>query len=41
MLSVTLGAYLLGDMLFGKKGKALITAGEGTVRADYGSKRCS
>ena len=42
----TLGAGLLGDMLFGKKGKRTIRAGEGTVRegegtirAGYGSKR--
>ena len=39
MLLGTLGASLLGDMLFGKKGKGVIRAGEGTVRAGYGSKR--
>ena len=38
MLLVTLGASLLGDMLFGKKGKGTVTAGEGTIRAGYGSK---
>ena len=36
-----LGASLLGDMLFGKKGKGTIRAGEGTIRAGYGSKRSS
>ena len=35
----TLGASLLGDMLFGKKGKGVIRAGEETIRAGYGSKR--
>ena len=39
MLLGTVGASLLGDMLFGKKGKGVIKAGEGTIRADYGSKR--
>ena len=39
MLLGTLGASLLGDMLFGKKGKGVIRAGEGTIRAGYGSKR--
>ena len=39
MLLGTLGASLLGDILFGKKGRATIRAGEGTVRAGYGSKR--
>ena len=41
MLLGTLGASLLGDMLFGKKGKGIIRAGEGTIRAGYGSKRTS
>ena len=41
LLLGTLGARLLGDMLFSKKGKGVIRAGEGTVRAGYGSKRPS
>ena len=41
MLLGTLGASLLGDMLFDKKGKGVIRAGEGTIRAGYGSKRPS
>ena len=41
MLLGTLGASLLGDILFGKKGKGTIRAGEGTIRAGYGSKRFS
>ena len=41
MLLGTLGASLLGDMLFGKKGKGTIRASEGTIRAGYGSKRSS
>ena len=41
MLLVTLGASLLGDMLFGKKGKGVIRAGEEAIRSDYGSKRPS
>ena len=41
LLSDTLGACLLGDMLFGKKGKRVIRAREGTIRAGYGSKRYS
>ena len=41
MLLGTLGASLLGDMLFGKKCKRVIRAGEGTVRAGYGSKGSS
>ena len=41
MLLGTLGASLLGDILFGKKGKGTITAGEGTIRAGYGSKGSS
>ena len=42
MLLGTLGASLLGDILSkGLSGKGLITAGEGTIRADYGSKRLS
>ena len=36
-----LDASLLGDMLFGKKGKGVIRAGEGTARAGYRSKRPS
>ena len=46
MLLGTLRASLLGDMLYGKKGKRVIRAGEGTIRAcegtiraGYGSKR--
>ena len=35
MLLGTLGASLLRDMLFGKKGKRTITAGEGTIREGY------
>ena len=38
MLLGTLGASLLGDILFGK---GVIRAGEGTIRAGYGSKRPS
>ena len=41
MLLGMLAASLLGDMLFGKKGKGLIRAGEGIIRASYGSKRSS
>ena len=41
MLLDTLGASLLGEMLFGKKGKGVIRAGEGTIRVGYGSKRSS
>ena len=41
MLLGTLGASLLGDMLFGKKVKGVIRAGEGAIRAGYGSKRSS
>ena len=48
MLLGTLGPSLLGDMLFGKKGKGVIRAGEGVIRAGegtakvgYGSKRSS
>ena len=37
----TLGASLLGDLLFGKKDKGFIRAGEGTITAGYGSKRPS
>ena len=33
----TLDASLLGDMLFGKKGKGVIRAGEGTIRAGEGT----
>ena len=39
MLLGTLGTSLLGDMLFGKKGKGIIRAGEGTVRASEGTVR--
>ena len=35
----TLGASLLGDMLFSRKGKGVIRAGEGTIRAGYGSNK--
>ena len=38
MLLGTLGASLLGDMLFGK---GVIRTGEGTARVGYGSKRSS
>ena len=41
MLLGTLGASLLGDNLFGKKGKGKIKASEGTIRAGYGSKGSS
>ena len=42
MLLGTLGASLLGDLLSkGLSGKGVITAGEGTIRAGYGSKRPS
>ena len=41
MLLGTLGASLLGDMLFGKKGKGTIRAGKRTIRAGYGSESCS
>ena len=41
ILLSTLGASLLGDMLFGKKGTGAITAGEGTAKVGYGSKRSS
>ena len=42
MLLGTLGASLLGDILSkGLSGKAVIRAGEGTIRAVYGSKRPS
>ena len=38
----TLGASLLGDILSkGLSGKSVIRAGEGTIRAGYGSKRPS
>ena len=40
MLLGTLGASLLGDILSkGLSGKRVIRAGEGTIRAGYGSKR--
>ena len=42
MLLGTLGASLLGDVLSkGLSGKGVIRAGEGTIRANYGSKRPS
>ena len=42
MLLGTLGASLLGDILSkGLSGKGVIIAGEGTIRAGYGSKRPS
>ena len=42
MLLGTLGASLLGDILSkGLSGKDVIRAGEGTIRAGYGSKRSS
>ena len=42
MLLGTLGTSLLGDILSkGLSGKGVIRAGEGTIRADYGSKRPS
>ena len=42
MLFGTLGAFLLCDILpKGLSGKGVIKAGEGTIRADYGSKRPS
>ena len=42
MLLGTLGASLLGDVLSkGLSGKGVIRAGEGTIRAVYGSKRPS
>ena len=42
MLLGNLGASLLGDVLSkGLSGKRVIRAGEGTIRAGYGSKRPS
>ena len=42
MLLGTLGSSLPGDMLSkGLSGKSVITAGEGTIRAGYGSKKSS
>ena len=42
MLLGTLGASLLGDVLLkGLSGKGVITVGEGTIRAGYGSKKPS
>ena len=41
MLLGTLDASLLGEMLFGKKGKGTIRADEGTIRVSYGSKKSS
>ena len=34
----TIGAILLGDILFSRKGKGVIRAGKETIRASYGSK---
>ena len=40
MLLGTLGASLLGDLLTKKlSGRVVIRAGEGTIRAGYGSKK--
>ena len=41
ILLSTLGASLLGDMLFDKKDKGVIRAGKGTAKVSYGSKRSS
>ena len=42
MLLGTLGASLLGDILSkGLSGKGVLRAGEGPIRAGYGSKRPS
>ena len=41
MLLATLDASLLGDMLFVKKAKGVIRAGEGTAKVGYGSKGSS
>ena len=42
MLLGTLGSFLLGDILSkGLSGKDVIRAGEGTIRAGYGSKGSS
>ena len=42
MLLGTLGASLLGDVLSkGLSGRGVTRAGEGTIRAGYGSKRSS
>ena len=41
MLLGTLGASLLENMLFGKKGKGVIIAGEETARVGYEPKRSS
>ena len=42
MLLGTLGASLLGDVLSkALSGSGVIRAGEGKIRADYGSKRAS
>ena len=42
MLLGTLGASLLGDIMSkGLTGKCVIRAGEGTIRAGYGSKKSS
>ena len=41
MLLGTLDASLLGDMLFGKKVKGVIRAGEATAKVGYGSKGSS
>ena len=39
MLLGILASSLLTDMLFNKKGKGVIRAGERTIRAGYGSKK--
>ena len=39
MLLGTLASSLLTDMLLNKKGKGVIRATEGTIRAGYGSKK--
>ena len=41
MLLGALSASLLGDMLFGKKGKGVIRAGVGTAKVGYRSKTYS
>ena len=39
MLLGTLASSVLTDMLLNKKGKGVTRAGEGTIRAGYGSKK--
>ena len=41
MLLGTLGASLLGDMLFSEKGKGVIRSGEGVTRAGKGTAKRS